>query len=597
MRSLNWIISGSLLIGACATVEAPKGGPEDKLPPRVAGVSPAPQAVQQPTDLNVTLLFDEWIADKIPRNAVSVSPPIEKKLQLEVDGDRLYIRSKSPLDSNTTYTLTITSGLKDLRGNAIGEPFHLVFSTGPILDSLGVQGRVLMPDSLVRKKSYPAVGLFPFGNQRAGRHYLKRFRDSLLTPETDTVPVLHREPPLYLTHTDSLGFFKVQGMQPGVYQVVAFTDLNGNQRLEPQMELAGLAEGLLKLDSVAPPLWITLGDQDTSALMVEGASQRGNRLLELAFSRKPLLDSAFTDSANCGVRLKNAKDDLRLPRAHFQEPLSGNWVMVMDSLKPDSVYVVQCAYAVDSLGRALDRRLSSTEILWTKMSDQVGTRVSKTTPSRGQRTIWPDEPVVVAYNAPIGLDSMSNRFRVVINQDTLVPQVRALDAVRLELRTETPWPTDATIRALYLQPDTSVTRPDSNGRSDTLVTWQSETLTQFETVSKLKLASFEGVVPGGNAATVIRLRSRERPTEWLQAPCDSQGRFRFNNLLEGFYSIDYFHDFDGNGVPSPGRLFPPTPGEPWRAPQTDLILPHGDGNILEKLVPDLPRLPSSVEIP
>ena len=110
MRSLNWIISGSLLIGACATVEAPKGGPEDKLPPRVAGVSPAPQAVQQPTDLNVTLLFDECIADKIPRNAVSVSPPIEKKLQLEVDGDRLYIRSKSPLDSNTTYTLTITVG-------------------------------------------------------------------------------------------------------------------------------------------------------------------------------------------------------------------------------------------------------------------------------------------------------------------------------------------------------------------------------------------------------------------------------------------------------------------------------------------------------
>jgi hypothetical protein len=43
-----------------------------------------------------------------------ISPPIEKKMIYEVVGQELLITSRSVLDSNTTYTLTIASGIKDL---------------------------------------------------------------------------------------------------------------------------------------------------------------------------------------------------------------------------------------------------------------------------------------------------------------------------------------------------------------------------------------------------------------------------------------------------------------------------------------------------
>ena len=211
---LAWL--SSLFGAGCATVVAPTGGPEDKLSPRVAGISPAPNSVNQPQRLEATLQFDEWIASSIPRGAVAISPPLDKKIRLEVDGDVLRISSDAPLDSATTYTLTITNGLKDLRGNAISEPFTLVFSTGSKLDSLGARGRVLLPDSLRRTKTYPAVGLYPLGQERLGRHYLSRFRDSLMAAEADTLPRLHKEPPLFITHTDSTGAFQFQGLRPGL---------------------------------------------------------------------------------------------------------------------------------------------------------------------------------------------------------------------------------------------------------------------------------------------------------------------------------------------------------------------------------------------
>ena len=74
----------SALLVACATQVAPSGGPEDKLPPRVAGVYPAPNTTNHPNELMVKLEFDEWINASIPRSAVSISPPPFKVPSLSI---------------------------------------------------------------------------------------------------------------------------------------------------------------------------------------------------------------------------------------------------------------------------------------------------------------------------------------------------------------------------------------------------------------------------------------------------------------------------------------------------------------------------------
>lgn len=154
-----WLVS-------CATQVAPGGGPEDKLPPRIAAVYPAPGTTNHPNELYIKLEFDEWINPSIPRNAVSISPPIEKKMRFEVSGKTLELTSRGLLDTGTTYTVTFAGGIKDLRGNSLAKPFQVVFSTGAHIDSLKLSGRIMVNDSMMKKKLYPSIGLFLMGTER-----------------------------------------------------------------------------------------------------------------------------------------------------------------------------------------------------------------------------------------------------------------------------------------------------------------------------------------------------------------------------------------------------------------------------------------------
>ena len=126
---LVFAFAGMAMLLSCATQVAPGGGPEDKLPPRVAAVYPAPNTTNHPNELFVKLEFDEWINASVPRSAVSISPPIDKKMRFEVSGKTLVLTSRAVLDTGTTYTVTFAGGIKDLHGNMLATPFQLVFST------------------------------------------------------------------------------------------------------------------------------------------------------------------------------------------------------------------------------------------------------------------------------------------------------------------------------------------------------------------------------------------------------------------------------------------------------------------------------------
>ncbi|MDR2579387.1 MAG: Ig-like domain-containing protein, partial [Fibromonadaceae bacterium] len=275
---------GVQTIISCASVAPPSGGPEDTFAPRVSGTTLAPNSVNQSTNLDLTLQFDKWIAQKPPSGVVAISPPISGRLRVRAKGDKLHIHSTESLDSNTTYTLTLTNALRDLRGNSLEKPFQILFSTGSYLDSLKADFSVLLHDSLIRKKKFPVVAFYPVGSSRMNKKYLARFRDSTLTAETDTMPNITREIPQYIAQTDSFGNGTLMGMQAGLYLAVAFLDENNNQRLDVQNEIAGVAAFPFELTEEKKSLRFSLGDLDTSSVSLETVSQRGNRGVEFSFS-------------------------------------------------------------------------------------------------------------------------------------------------------------------------------------------------------------------------------------------------------------------------------------------------------------------------
>ena len=568
----------------CATSVAPGGGPEDKYPPRVAGVYPAPNSTNMPLELNVHLQFDEWIATSVPRSAVMISPPLEKKLKFEVDGDELFVTSKARLDSNTTYTVTIANGLKDLRGNAVTDPFRLTFSTGPMIDSLSVKGQVMVSRAMLQKKQLPTIGLFLVGaSERASHHYLEKYRDSTQTAEADSIPKLTKEQPLFSTQTDSLGRFHLAGLKAGHYRVVAFVDVNGNQKIETSAELAGVATAdLILTPEYSGALWVPLADQDTTPVSLESVTQVSKNALTAKFSKNLFIDSTLLDKENC-VLLTADSTRIR-PTWIFRAPRSNDMQYVFDSLaNADSSYTFRCAYGKDSVGRFLDSRLASLSIDWTEQKgDTLPSKMVATAPSMNAKNVFTKDSIWITYDKPLAdsvLDSLRRVLILVQNQDTLPVNVFRKDPVRFAVYGSEAFLTDAKVELLERYADSTLSSPDSvTGNRDTIVTIKTRPWVKFETVPKLQLASLSGTIPGGSTDTRVRIRKADSD-QFTTVSCTANGSFQMDDLTEGKYLMEYFRTKDSLNVPYAGKLFHFEHGMPWRALVDTLVIERG-ANVL-----------------
>lgn len=577
----------ALLLASCATQIAPGGGPEDKLPPRVAAVYPAPNTTNHPNELLVRLEFDEWINASIPRSAVSISPPIDKKLRFEVSGNTLELSSRAVLDTGTTYTVTFAGGIKDLHGNALAKPFQVVFSTGAIIDSLTVTGRVLVNQAMARKKEYPSIGLFLLGEERNSRHYLEKYRDTT-TKEISKEPLLLKEPPLYVTRADSAGHFTLTGLKAGHYRVVAFVDGNGNQKVELSTEQVGLWTGDLNLTAESTDtLWLAVADMDTTKLELESVTQPFANVLEANFTRGVYFDSAFTDTANC--HLTSPENKVLYPKLVYRSVSSNRPQFYFDPApKGEVLYKFACNAAKDSMFRPLDTLRNEVEWEWKKMeSDTLPPKVSGVRSNSKAKALFPDDSLIVYFNKP-KLDSLEQTFFVAVNKDTTQVQVKQVDPVRFAVEKTAPWQTDISVIFLMGYMDTTLAAADSNGKRDTVIELKYQRLQKFETVSKLKFAKLRGKIPGANPKAIVRLLSAET-NQYYMEHCKGDGSFSFDDLVEGAYLMDYYYPEEGKDLPDAGSVEPLRYGSAWRAISDTLKVKNGE-NVLDELTKAVPSL-------
>ena len=585
-----WIALARACVGlvACATQVAPGGGPEDKLPPRIAAVYPAPGTTNHPNELYIKLEFDEWINPSIPRNAVSISPPIEKKMRFEVSGKTLELTSRGLLDSGTTYTVTFASGIKDLHGNALAKPFQVVFSTGSHIDSLKLPGRVMVHDSMMKSKLYPSVGLFLMGSEREGIRYLQKYRDTT-TNRLDSLPMLTKEPPLFTTLVDSAGNFELTGLKPGRYRIAAFLDVNGNQKIEPSAEPVGFWEkDIVLTEGLTDTLWIPLADQDTSYLELESVAQPNANILEATFTRPVYFDSLFKDTTNCSLTSNTDGKKMFPSKVYLGASTKKPMFYFSEKPKKETVYKFACREAKDSLFRPLDTLRNYVEWEWQEMAkDTAAPKVTAAKFTSRTKAVFPHDSLIISYDKPFG-DSLTQTFYIAINKDTVQMKVEPIDPIRLLVKRDDEWPTDVAIEVLEGYNDTTLAKADSNGVRDTVVTLKYRRLNRVEAVSKLKLASLKGSIPGGNDQVAVRLTSIETKMARV-AKCDGSGNFTFPDLEEGGFFIEYYYPEEGRDTPDAGKLAPFKFGQAWRAPSDTLKISKGE-NDLNKLIPELPTL-------
>lgn len=253
-----------LVLQGCARPGAPRGGPEDDIPPLVVETFPEANATVEPPQGPVIVRFSERISERAASGpldqAVLVSPE-SGPVRVRVRGDRLEILPEEGFRSGLVYRVRIAPVIRDRFQNVMPEPFELVFSTGaPVL-----------PNAI--------AGL---AWDRITGEPVRDLRVEAATPSDET---------LHLARTDTAGIFDLRHLPEGPITLTAYQDRNRNRTFdlnEPAGQsalLLGAADTLLVLLPILTP--------DTSAARLLRAELDDSVTVRLEFD-DPLDPDAAT---------------------------------------------------------------------------------------------------------------------------------------------------------------------------------------------------------------------------------------------------------------------------------------------------------------
>jgi len=220
MKYLFSVLIVFILISGCARVGQPTGGKKDKQPPVLLISIPKPNAVNFKGN-EIILQFDEYVTLKNPEKNILISPPLQNPPVIKPAGIAskiIKIEFKDSLQPQTTYQINFGESIADYNeGNKL-KNLHLVFSTGPSIDSLQLKGTV-KPVHYDKKPEAIMLALYQ----------AKQFTDSLI----------FNTKPYYVSIAQKDGSFLFDHLKPGSYYIFALEDKNGDYKYKQGTEGIG----------------------------------------------------------------------------------------------------------------------------------------------------------------------------------------------------------------------------------------------------------------------------------------------------------------------------------------------------------------------
>ncbi len=199
-----FVLFTCLLLG-CATQGLLTGGQTDEEPPQLRVDKSTANFQTNFHPKEIVLVFDEFIKVTNPLKETGISPPLKHLPQFESKGKKLVVKfsKEEVLKENATYTINFGNAIKDFREGNTLEDFSFVFSTGDVLDSLQIHGRVT--DAKTGKGVENAVVL-------------------LYDVLGDSAVI--NEKPFYFDKTNKEGAYKIQNVKADTFAIYALLDEN-----------------------------------------------------------------------------------------------------------------------------------------------------------------------------------------------------------------------------------------------------------------------------------------------------------------------------------------------------------------------------------
>lgn len=533
-RTAGGLALGLLLAAGCARIEPPPGGPPDEEPPRILEVRPLPGSVDQPGDVRVEILFDEYVDRRSAAADLVFSPTPPGRLRVGWRGRRMLVDFDEDLPPDVSWLLELGTGCADLQGNRLPSPLRLPFATGPVLDTLEIAGR---------------LHGFAAGD----------WAEIWAWPAEDWPTRAWTDPPRR-TRPDSDGLFRLLGLDARGWRLLAVDDANRDGAWNPLTESAALASADGR-PGQSTTLSLRLGD----GLLLDSLALARARFLDpLTLALDARLDVPGLLELAPEERGGPAADSLRLATLRL-ETLSGEARPLAGLRAEPGGWRVALAQPVDSVAHRL---LAGGDTLALRPPARMA--LPDPVAERPEFAALDSLVLLAVDRAVLAVDGAA---RQTVDGDTLDLPVRVRSALVVELAPARPggrallpagwlslagggaWPDSATL--------VSLPAPRRSEATAGALEWSFDRMPWDPT--------WRMVWTGADGRRVDR-------------PLERAGRL--DDLAEGPALLDFYQDRNGNGRWDPGRLSPWTAAELWIAlPDTFEVIAGWTVGGLEPVLP------------
>ena len=315
------ILACALIVGACASIGRPEGGPIDENPPVFVRSTPMPGELRS-TATNIAIYFDENVQLEDAFSKVVISPVQIESPQVSANGRRVSISLRDSLKPNTTYTIDFGDAIKDLNEGNVLDGFALDFSTGDAIDTLRISGLVLEAETLE-----PAQGMLVAAYSNL----------------SDTA--IRTLPPDRIARTNQRGQFTIRNLAPGQYRIYALNDLNRDWHWDRSEDVAFLDTTITPWTepiTVTDTLYSSTGED--SLITRAGIRYMPNDLLltwfNVGYKAQYLQDYARPERRRATITLAAPPDStpvITMVGTHLDGTTADRWALTQRSAKGDSI--------------------------------------------------------------------------------------------------------------------------------------------------------------------------------------------------------------------------------------------------------------------
>ena len=529
-----------LLSSGCASDRPPTGGVADTAPLQVLFSNPAASAVNVSTE-RIHLTFNHYISARQLLNALCFSPSIGK-YDIVVNGKEVEIRVFNPLGKNRTYVITLDKNLRDTQGRTFPAPYTLAFSTGPVIDSGIISGKVINADFSPATKAL----LLAFSEQSS-----TAATGNLLTREPDC-----------LIQANASGTFSFNNIGKGLYKIIAVNNRNNEMRYNSKNEEVGLSNAAM-VHAGSSNLMFRLDGLHRNTDGIVSCSPLEEQLLEITFGR-PVNITSFNPEK---LEIRHALSHTLIPAVTWfsknRSLYESTFLIMTDKLKPNEPYLI--SYKGDE-GTGTSRTIPFNGSSRPKVNRPHSITIA---PDNGSNpahldAAWPSvgKAVVIKLSDPIPESELGHAITLSERVSGAESPLR-FSLIKIDPRTFALKPANG------FQPGRSY-RVSVNPADFTSTTEKSDTaapvVSQFRTAEKKDTGSISGTGHASGKYVVIEVKlSGSASTYSTTALCDKNGTFRylFPELPPGSYTVSAFI-LSGSKPPSPYQQWNPGSIEPYR---------------------------------